>query len=82
MAGLLGLDPYSLPKDDPLSRERTMLPHNVSVQELLQFLLQRGGLLGLGGIADALTPVDPMTRQPLERTIKTRKEAMDEQLRY
>ena len=77
MNGLLG---GATQMPDPYARQPTTLPNNVSLQELIQFLLQRG-LLGKM-MVDPTRPVNPMSKQPelLQDTMQRRPNRIDQEL--
>lgn len=86
MAGLLGSEdqygggygapsqPQTIPAT-PMGRSGGILPNNVSIKELLDFLFKKGLL---GPAKDALTPVDPINNQSMEQTMQTRQRQLQQ----
>jgi len=86
MAGLLGggdqygagygapSQPQGVPAA-PTGRSGGVLPNNVSIKELLDFLFKKGLL---GHAKDALTPVDPINNQSMEQTMQTRQRQLQQ----
>lgn len=79
MNGLLGVPPDQAQPQQQLPKNGlnpgTGMGNNVSFKEMLEFLFRRGLL---APAAKALTPVDPVNAQDMQRTLTTRQRQMQE----